>query len=140
MICVAKSYARAPGEERGLTPLLARYARGRDYHNFLKKRRRKLAKFVRGIAPGAEARAICDTEPVLERAWAARAGIGFVGKNGLVIAPGLGSFVMLGEVVTNLELVPDTPIGERCGSARGASTRARRTRSRRRSCSRRGGA
>jgi epoxyqueuosine reductase len=134
VICLARSYARAPGGESGLTPLVARYARGRDYHSFLKKRLRKLAAFVRGLGPGVEARAVgldgvasdpkpqhaaralCDIEPVLERAWAARAGLGFVGKNGLVIAPGRGSYLLLGEVVTTLSLVPDTPIAERCGS------------------------
>lgn len=57
-----------------------------------------------------------DTAPVLERAWAARAGLGFVGKNGMLIAPGLGSYVLLGEVVTTLELPPGIPIAERCGS------------------------
>ncbi len=116
VICVAKAYGREEEPTSGVAPFVARYARGRDYHNFLKKRLRKLAVFVRGLAPGAEARALCDIEPVLERAWAARAGLGFVGKNGLVIAPGTGSYVLLGEVVTNLELVPDTPITERCGS------------------------
>jgi epoxyqueuosine reductase len=116
VVCLAKRYARPDDGALGVAPLIARYARGRDYHNFVKKRLRKLAVFVRGLTKGAEARALCDTEPLLERAWAARAGLGFVGKNGLVITPGMGSYVMLGEVVTNLELVPDTPMAERCGS------------------------
>ncbi len=118
VVCLGKTYARPDDGDgaRGVAPLIARYARGRDYHNFVKKRLRRLAVFVRGLAKGAEARALCDTEPVLERAWAARAGLGFVGKNGLVITPGIGSYVMLGEVVTNLDLVPDTPMTERCGS------------------------
>ena len=59
---------------------------------------------------------MCDDAPVLERAWAARSGIGFVGKNGLIIVPGQGSFVLLGEVATTLDLVPDEPMNERCGS------------------------
>jgi epoxyqueuosine reductase len=71
---------------------------------------------VRQLAPGVEARALCDIEPVMERVWAVRAGLGFVGKNGLVITPGQGSYQLLGEVVTTLELVPDTPMAERCGS------------------------
>ena len=117
VICVGKRYGRADDEgDPGLSQGVARYARGRDYHRFLKKRLRKLAAFVRGLAPGAEARALCDIEPVLERAWAARAGLGFVGKHGLVITPGQGSYLLLGEVVTTLELVADTPITERCGS------------------------
>ncbi len=116
VVCLGKRYARPDDGAGGVAPLIARYARGRDYHNFVKKRLRRLAVFVRGLTPGAEARALCDTEPLLERAWAARAGLGFVGKNGLVITPGMGSYVMLGEVVTNLELIPDTPMTERCGS------------------------
>ncbi|HEU4538470.1 MAG TPA: tRNA epoxyqueuosine(34) reductase QueG, partial [Polyangiaceae bacterium] len=117
VICLAKRYGRGgEGEGEGVVDAIARYARGRDYHSFLRKRLRQLAKFVRGLAPGAEARALLDTAPVLERAWAARAGLGFVGKNGLLIVPGQGSFVLLGEVVTTLALPPDVPMHERCGA------------------------
>jgi epoxyqueuosine reductase len=116
------------------------YARGRDYHKFLRRKLRQLAAFVRAMdggsgeatptaptapAPGeaaatgpspVRARPLCDEEPVLERAWAARAGLGFIGKNGLLIVPGIGSMVLLGEVVTTLELEPDVPMTERCGA------------------------
>lgn len=94
---------------------VARYARGRDYHNFLRKRLRKLAAWIRATF-GAQAAPLVDTSPVLERAWARRAGVGFVGKNGCVIVPGLGSYVLLGEVVTDLALAPDAPMEERCGA------------------------
>lgn len=94
---------------------IARYARGRDYHNFLRKRLRKLAAWLRA-SYGVAAAPLVDTSPVLERAWARRAGVGFVGKNGCVIVPGLGSYVLLGEVVTDLALPPDTPMEERCGA------------------------
>jgi epoxyqueuosine reductase len=117
VVCVGRRYARPAAAEERDPPLargLARYARGQDYHVFLRKKLRKLAAFVRSL--GGEARAFCDTEPILERAWAARAGLGFVGKNGLVIVPGQGSYLLLGEVVTTLALVPDTPIAERCGA------------------------
>lgn len=116
IVVVGARYDR-PDEERD--PLLARgiarYARGHDYHGYLRKRVRKLAEFVRGLGPDVRARPMSDTAPVLERAWAARAGVGFVGKHGLVIAPGLGSWLLLAEVVTTLEVAEDAPISERCG-------------------------
>jgi epoxyqueuosine reductase len=122
VICLARRYGRSAEDEARdpeLARSIARYARGRDYHNGLRKKLRKLAKVVRALGtPDApvEARPLCDEEPILERAWAARAGLGFVGKNGLLIVPGVGSLVLLGEVVTTLALEPDPPIPERCGA------------------------
>ena len=119
VVCVGRRYGRpAAAEERDppLARAVARYARGQDYHVFLRKKLRRLATFVRGLGPDVRARVLSDIEPILERAWAARAGLGFVGKNGLVITPGQGSYQLLGEVVTTLALVPDTPMAERCGA------------------------
>jgi len=119
VVCLGKVYARAANDEKNDPPLaqtIARYARGQDYHGFVRKKVRKLAAFIRRLGPDVEARPLCDVEPILERSFATRAGLGFVGKNGLVIAPGKGSFMLLGEVVTTLELVPDVPMTERCGS------------------------
>ncbi|MEZ4261359.1 MAG: tRNA epoxyqueuosine(34) reductase QueG [Polyangiaceae bacterium] len=117
VVCLARRYPSDEGE--GLARHIARYARGRDYHNGVRKKLRKLAKVLRAMgtddAPVA-ARPLCDEEPILERAWAARAGLGFVGKNGMLIVPGVGSFVLLGEVVTTAELEPGAPMRERCGS------------------------
>jgi epoxyqueuosine reductase len=119
VICVANAYKRDARDEARDPPLaktIARYARGRDYHNGLKKKLRKLAEHVRTLEDGAQARPLCDDAPILERAWAARAGLGFVGKNGLLIVPGRGSFVLLGEIVTTVDIEPDAPIPERCGA------------------------
>lgn len=119
VVCLARRYDRNAADEQrdpGLARLIARYARGRDYHGFLRKRLNRLAATIRALAPGAEARAFCDTGPLLERAWAARAGLGFVGKNGLLIVPGQGSYVLLGEVVTSIELPPDEPVTAGCGA------------------------
>lgn len=119
VICLASAYQRERADEERDPPFaqsIARYARGRDYHNGLRKKLRQLATFVRAQADGAHARPLCDDAPILERAWAARAGLGFIGKNGLLIVPGRGSFVLLGEVVTTLALEPDTSMPERCGS------------------------
>ncbi|MEO8877669.1 MAG: tRNA epoxyqueuosine(34) reductase QueG [Polyangiaceae bacterium] len=119
VICLARRYQRSAADEAKDPPtakMIARYARGRDYHNVVRRKLRKLAAFVRTLGDDVRARPMCDDAPVLERAWAARSGLGFVGKNGLIIVPGQGSFVLLGEVVTTLELLPDAPMNERCGS------------------------
>ena len=117
VVCVARRYATSAHDDAvGTSKSIARYARGRDYHNGMRKKLRKLASFVRAQGVDVRARPLCDEEPVLERAWAARAGLGFVGKNGLLIVPGVGSFVLLGEVVTTLPIEPDETIAERCGA------------------------
>lgn len=104
-------------ERRGPSPgVVARYARGRDYHNLIGKRARKLAEMLRD--EGHAARVSVDAVPVLERAWAQQAGVGFIGKNCCLIIPGLGSHVLLATVVTSAELPADAPMQERCGSCR----------------------
>jgi len=123
VICLARKYQRSEVEEGADPPFaqtIARYARGRDYHTGVRRKLRQLAAFVRRLAAeggeSATARPMCDDAPILERAWAARAGLGFVGKNGLLIVPGEGSMVLLGEVVTTMDLIADSPIPERCGT------------------------
>ncbi len=124
VICLARRYpnedaSETAGQPAPALPGIARYARGHDYHRFLRRRLRRLATFVRSLGTPehpVRARPICDEEPVLERAWAARSGLGFVGKNGLLIVPGLGSMVLLGEVITTLELDAGTRLEERCGT------------------------
>jgi epoxyqueuosine reductase len=114
VVVVAASYAH-PGELPG-PGTVARYARGRDYHNVLGKALRKLARTVRSA--GYAARGGVDALPVLERAWAQRAGLGFIGKNCCLIVPGLGSHVLLGWLLTDASLPTDAPMAERCGSCR----------------------
>jgi epoxyqueuosine reductase len=117
VLVLAAPYARAEHAASGPEPgRVARYAQGRDYHNALQTRVRKIARELR--AAGHATRAAVDTMPVLERAWAQRAGIGFIGKNSCLIVPGLGSHVFLAAVVTSAELAPDQPMRERCGECR----------------------
>jgi epoxyqueuosine reductase len=116
VVVLATAYDRAPLPE-GLEPArVARYAHGRDYHALLYDRTRALKRRLR--AAGAVVRSCVDTMPVLERAWAARAGVGFIGKNACLIVPGLGSHVLLTVLVTSAALVADEPMEERCGSCR----------------------
>lgn len=116
VVVLVAPYARDPvpvGPEPGR---VARYARGRDYHGVLHQRARKLVALLR--ERGHEARAAVDALPVFERAWARRAGVGFIGKNCCLIVPGLGSHVFLAVLVTSAALEPDSPVPERCGSCR----------------------
>ncbi len=93
---------------------IAKYALGRDYHNFMLKRVQRLAKIVR--EHGGEARAYVDTGPILEKPLAAQAGLGWQGKNTLLLHPKLGTWLLLGCVATTLELIPDQPGRDHCGA------------------------
>jgi len=114
VIVLAMPYARDAARVGPAPGRVARYARGRDYHNVAGRRARTLAKWLR--REGHKARATCDTMPIMERAWAERAGLGFLGKNCCLIIPGLGSHVVLATVLTSAELAPDAPQTERCGA------------------------
>ena len=95
---------------------VARYARGRDYHRVVPKRLALVADFLRAERPGTSARVYVDTGPVLERAWAARAGVGWTGKHSLTLRAEGGSWFVLGVVLTDAVLAPDVPAEDRCGS------------------------
>src|SRR5882672_4599308 len=86
---------------------IARYAGGKDYHKVLNKRLDSFVRYLESMSPGAECRTFVDTGPLLERAIAQRAGLGFVGKNTMLITKGLGSWVFLASVITTLELPHD---------------------------------
>ena len=114
IVVLATAYARSETPEGAAPGRVARYAQGRDYHNVLLKRARKLANVLR--AEGFATRTGVDSLPIYERAWAQRAGLGFIGKNSCLIVPGLGSHVLLTTLVTSAVLAPDAPIKERCGT------------------------
>jgi epoxyqueuosine reductase len=94
---------------------VARYARGRDYHTVLKKKLKVLVAAIHGRDPEARALPSVDVGPVMEKVWAQRAGLGWIGKNGCLITTGLGSWVLLAVVLLDRDLEPDEPHPERCG-------------------------
>ncbi len=104
-----------PAHATGLRARVARYARYEDYHPFMKKRLSRLADFMASFAGGDFRFKICvDSAPLAERALAVRAGLGFIGKNHMLINPELGCEIFLGEIVTDLEIPPDEPIAGGC--------------------------
>ena len=96
---------------------IARYAAGEDYHHIMKDKLLTLERWIqRELFPGSGSLWYSDTGAILERGWAERAGLGWVGKHSGVLSESLGSWFLLGEVLVDRELVPDVPVRERCGT------------------------
>lgn len=97
---------------------IARYARGRDYHRTIRRRLERLVEMLEIRLPGASFRVCVDTAPLLEREYAARSGLGRIGKHTLAITRGLGSWTLLGEVLTTAEIAatPSDPAPDPCGT------------------------
>ncbi|MEA5597485.1 tRNA epoxyqueuosine(34) reductase QueG [Rivularia sp. UHCC 0363] len=117
LICVALNYytehQRPEGNEHGK---ISRYAWGRDYHKVMQKKLKALSIWLQSLGEGIETKYYIDTGPIQDKVWAQEAGIGWIAKNGNVITREYGSWVFLGEILTNLELTPDTPHTQHCGS------------------------
>ena len=116
VVCLAAPYRSAPlrGEDGSS---IARYAAGADYHGSLRKSAIRVAKSVgRRLEEPFGWRVCVDSTPLAERSFAAAAGLGWIGKNGCLIDRELGSWLLLAEIVTDLDLPPDDPVAELCGS------------------------
>ena len=115
VVAVALGY-RPPAGAAGWEPV-ARYARGRDYHDVMRPRLIELGDAIRDLAgPDTRNRACVDTSAVLERDLAARAGLGWIGKNTNLLDQRLGSYFFIGIVLTTAALAPDGEVADRCGS------------------------
>jgi epoxyqueuosine reductase len=98
---------------------IARYALGKDYHFVVKEKLQKLLKDINEQIGNVNGRAFVDSAPVLERAWALEAGLGWIGQNSLLLSKKLGSYVFIGELLVDIELAYDTPqLNEYCGTCR----------------------
>ena len=116
VVCLAAPHGAAPWTAPDGSRM-ARYARGDDYHGTLRRRALAVAGAAAARLRGGWAYRVCvDSTPIAERAFAAAAGLGWIGKNGCLIDAEQGSYLLLAEIVTDLELPPDAPAAERCGS------------------------
>ncbi len=119
VICFAYNYFPKAQEleltEVGVNLQIAKYAWGDDYHHVIKEKLFALMSEIQSQIPSFEGRAFVDSAPVMERQWAERAGLGWIGKNSLLLRKGVGSFFFLAEIICNLELEPDKPQTDHCG-------------------------
>ncbi len=120
VICIGLNYTPPKNQEQSPestapTGRVANYAQYEDYHFFIKKQLHKLIDFIRSIVgPDYRFKICVDSVPLAERALAVRAGLGFIGKNHMLINPILGPQILLGEIITSLKLPADEPIADSC--------------------------
>jgi epoxyqueuosine reductase len=115
-VAVALSHGDGRGDDPSWAPV-ARYARGQDYHEVMRPRLGQLAEVIRGAAGvGTATRVSVDTSAVLEREVAARAGLGWIGKNTNLLSPALGSYFLIGIILTTAEMAWDARMADRCGT------------------------
>ena len=122
VVMLAESYApetdpMAVIEQRDRAAISV-YAQGRDYHDLVKKRLKRVGRWLLEQAPGEQIKVFVDTAPVMEKPLAQAAGLGWQGKHTNLLGRDLGNWVFLGAIFTAVELPPDAPAEERCGSCR----------------------
>jgi epoxyqueuosine reductase len=115
VISVLLNYYTAKGRTDPDAPVLSKYAYGEDYHPVIRNKLKKLLRYIQENITPVNGRAFTDSAPVLDRAWAARAGLGWVGKNTNLISPESGSFFFIGSLIVDIPLDYDRAIQDFCG-------------------------
>jgi epoxyqueuosine reductase len=116
VVCLLYNYYTDIMQEDFEAPKISMYAYGKDYHKVVKKKLKLLFDYMQSLAGSIEGRYFVDSAPVMERDWAKRAGLGWTGKNTLLINPKKGSYFFLAEVICDLELDYDSPMKDYCGT------------------------
>ena len=117
IVSVLQSYYHPiqPSEDPSIGRI-SRYALGDDYHLVMKEKLAALIEWMRQEAGPIEGRAFVDSAPVMDKVWAAKAGLGWIGKHSNLISPDHGSWFFIGELIIDLDIPPDLPIADHCGS------------------------
>ncbi|MDH7445382.1 tRNA epoxyqueuosine(34) reductase QueG [Aquimarina sp. 2201CG14-23] len=107
-----------PSEEQAdpEAPKISKYAYGKDYHHVIKDKLRKLQEFITEQIGEVHGRAFVDSAPVLDKAWAAKSGLGWIGKNSNLLTQKVGSYYFIAELIVDLDLEYDTPVTDHCGT------------------------
>jgi len=113
IVTVGMNYYKEPGYNAD-TPYISIYARGRQYQNVLKSKLKTLMEFIKQKYPEVNGKIAVDTSPTFDKLWALKAGLGWRGKNTLIINKKIGSFIFLGEIFLDIELNPDIPQPDHC--------------------------
>ncbi|THD69566.1 tRNA epoxyqueuosine(34) reductase QueG [Robertkochia marina] len=116
VVSMLLNYYPAEGQKDPEAPKLSKYAYGTDYHFVIKDKLKSLLQFIRDEIGEINGRAFVDSAPVLDKAWAARSGLGWIGKNANLLTKQQGSFYFIAELIIDLELEYDTPVTDHCGS------------------------
>jgi epoxyqueuosine reductase len=119
LVVTGLNYYSGKGQKKANAPILSRYAYGMNYHDVIIPKLDKLLLFIKGINPGTEGKALCDSAPLLEKAWAVESGLGWQGRHSIVINKEAGSFFFIGILILGIKLDYDKPFtGEYCGDCR----------------------
>ena len=118
VISLMYNYHNPEKQKDAEAPKISQYAYGKDYHFVIKAKLRELLEFIQAEIGEVQGRAFVDSAPVLERDWAKRSGIGWIGKNTMLIHPKAGSYFFLAELIIDLELESDGPLKDYCGTCR----------------------
>jgi epoxyqueuosine reductase len=115
VISVILNYFPAEGQTDPEAPVISKYAYGKDYHEIIREKLKHLLHYIHQNVSLVNGRGFVDSAPVLDRAWAARAGLGWIGKNTNLISPTRGSFFFIGSLIVDIPLHYDKPIPDFCG-------------------------
>jgi epoxyqueuosine reductase len=115
VIVVLQNYHTGRKQSDPAAPKISTYAYGKDYHRIVQKKLKLLLHWIQKEIASPPGRVFVDSAPVMERAWAARAGLGWIGKHSLLLNRKYGSWFFLGVIICDLELEPDSPVNEYCG-------------------------
>jgi len=116
VISLLLNYFPSENQKDAEAPKISKYAYGQDYHHVIKSKLKQLQEFILDTIGEVQGRAFVDSAPVLDKAWAAKSGLGWIGKHSNLLTQQVGSFYFIAELIVDLDLEYDTPVTDHCGT------------------------